>query len=99
MMYLTVRLDTENNRFYIKNNNGNSELRFNKLSPKLYELNFLHISSKSNTTEIEEELLYSACLFAQKEGIKIIPACDKVIKYLSQHKEFMCITYQEPASA
>lgn len=98
-MCLTVRLDTENNRFYINNNGRNSELRFKKISAKLYEINFLQISSQLNSTEIEEELLYSACLFAQKEGIKIIPACDKAVRYLRQHKEFICVIYQESAIA
>lgn len=92
-MFLTVRIDKENNRFYTIYNGFSSELRFKKITPKIYEFNFLTTGEGEVQVEIEEELLYTACLFAQKEGIKIIPGCKKVSEYLLRHKEFTCVTY------
>ena len=92
-MFLTVRMDKENNRFYTRYNGFSSELRFKKITPKIYEFNFLTTGESKEQMAIEDELLYTAFLFAQKEGIKIIPGCEKVSEYLLRHKEFTCVTY------
>ena len=94
-MYLSVRLDKENNRFYIKNNGVYNELHFHKISPNLYQFTYVKIGENDNNEEIENELLHAAFLFAQKEGIQIMSACEKVTRYLNLHKEFTCIKYND----
>jgi predicted GNAT family acetyltransferase len=94
-MYLTVRLDKENQRFYATIDGIDNEVRYRIINPKLFEFNYLNIDQQLKDKGIEEELLYNAFVFAQKEGIKVIPGCEIVSSYLSKHKEFTCVTVLE----
>lgn len=94
-MNLTVRLDKENQRFYTTVEGIEHEVRYKILTPKLYEYSCSDQESASDAQTVEEELLYSAFLFAQKEGIKVVPVSENVVNYLNKHKEFTCVTVQE----
>lgn len=97
-MNLTVRLDKENQRFFATIDGVDNEIRYRRIGPKLFEFNGMNINQEFEDKEIEEELLFNAFLFAQKEGIKVIPGCDKVSGYLSKHKEFTCVTVLEQSA-
>lgn len=97
-MYLTVRLDKENQRFYATINGVDNEVHYRVIGPKLFEFNYLNIDQQLKDKGIEEELLYNAFVFAQKEGIKIIAGCDIVSGYLNKHKEFTCVTVLEQSA-
>lgn len=98
IMYLTVRLDKENQRFYSTIDGIDSEVRYRIINPNLFEFNYLNVDQHLKDKGVEEELLYNAFVFAQKEGIKVIPGCELVSKYLDKHKEFTCVTVLEQSA-
>lgn len=97
-MYMTVRLDRENQRFYTTINGVDNEVHYRQIDPKLFEFNYLYIDQSLQGQGVEEELLYYAFIFAQKEGIKVIPGCELVLEYLLKHKEFNCVTMLEKSA-
>ncbi|NJO03185.1 MAG: N-acetyltransferase [Bacteroidia bacterium] len=87
-MQVTIRLDAQRERFYTIMGGMSCELRFRRINPYLYEFLYTRVSTEHWGKEVEEELIFCALLYAQKEGVKIIVSCPMVEAYLNQHREF-----------
>jgi len=88
---MDVFLDKQNSRFVCRNGGVECWLHFKKNG--LYEMDFDELSIGSpNDFNLVEELLRNAFIYAQKEGIKVIPTDERVKNYLDRHGEFKALT-------
>ena len=84
---MTVEHDRERHRFFVRHDDGESELTYEPLGDGILDLQHTGVLRSMRGQGVAEELVQAALDFARAEGNRIIPSCRFVASWVGAHPE------------
>jgi predicted GNAT family acetyltransferase len=87
MLIMKVENDTAHHRFLVRLPEGEGELVYNQLTPRTLELVHTEVDPKLRGHGVAEAIAEAAIRHARGHGMRIVPTCPYVKRWLEKHPE------------
>jgi uncharacterized protein len=84
---MSVSHDREAHRFTAKVSTGTAVLAYTPVGPDILELYNTYVPAADRGRGIAGQLVEAAVRYARSEGLRIIPSCWYVARWIDQHPE------------
>lgn len=88
-----VKLDADQRRFVIRDEQGTGELRYNIIGSRIV-LEHTEVSPAMRGRGVAASLARAALEYARANELTVIPVCPFVISYLARHPEYQTLLGQ-----
>ena len=84
---IQVSHDTEAQRFVAALDEGEAELSYRRPDDATIDLTHTHVPREARGEGVGEALVRAALSYAREEGLRVIPTCPYVSRWLAEHPE------------
>ena len=84
---MTVEHDVNNSRFVVRFDDDDAELTYSIVNPRLIELVHTYVPESARGHHVAEALAQAAMDFARERGLKVVPTCPFVRRWLAHHPD------------
>ena len=88
-----VKLEADQRRFVIRDEQGTGELRYNRIDSQII-LEHTEVSPALRGRGVASSLARAALEYARANELTVIPVCPFVIGYLARHPEYQTLLSQ-----
>lgn len=82
---MNVEHDTNNSRFIVRLDDDEAELTYSMAGPRLIELVHTFVPESARGHHVAEALAQAAMDYARERGLKVVPTCPFVRRWLAHH--------------
>jgi len=84
---MNVQHDTQSHRFLVRLPEGQGELVYEQVGPKVLDLQHTHVDGSLRGRGVAEALVEAAMQYIRANGCKFVPTCPYVQRWLTKHPE------------
>lgn len=82
---MTVEHEVSNNRFVVRLGGDEAELTYSMAGPRLIELVHTYVPESARGHHVAEALAQAAMDYARERGLKVVPTCPFIRRWLAHH--------------
>ena len=96
---MKVEHDEQEQRFFVRLDDGDAELAYTHVDPKLMDIRHTFVPPSARGQGVAEALAETAFQVARERGWRVVPTCRFVRKWLASHPEHMALVDTRYASS
>ena len=84
---MNVEHDERGGRFFVRFEDGDAELAYNRVGPKLIDIHHTFVPASARGHHVAEAMAEAAFRHAREHGWRVVPTCPFVRRWLMRHPE------------
>ena len=85
---MTLEHDEKDRRFFMRFEDGDAELVYTEPAPKLMDIQHTFVPESARGHHVADTLAEAAFQFARENGMRVVPTCPFVRRWVSSHAEY-----------
>ncbi|KTD69844.1 glutaredoxin [Legionella santicrucis] len=94
-MELNIRHDKKNQKFYVKKNNEESNLKYKKLDEQTLDYYATYVPENLRNQGIADNITDYALQYAKDENYQVFPSCPYVKSYIEKHPKYQSLVKEK----
>jgi predicted GNAT family acetyltransferase len=86
---VTVEHDRTERRFFIRFDDGDAELVYTEPAPKVIDIQHTYVPDSARGHHVGDTLAEAAFEFARERGLRVVPTCPFVRRWLAGHPDLL----------
>jgi predicted GNAT family acetyltransferase len=88
---MTIEHDEKERRFFVRFDDGDAELVYTEPGPRLMDIQHTFVPESARGHHVADALAEAAFQFAGEHGLRVVPTCPFVRRWLAGHPEHLRI--------
>jgi len=84
---MNIEHDEPEGRFFVRFDDGDAELAYTRVGPKVIDIQHTYVPTGARGHGVAEALAGAAFEYARENGLRVVPTCPFVRKWLEAHPE------------